>query len=540
MKHFFHFLVLAAFSFVAVSCSNIFSEEIGEIDDVDNNGSLTVYSSAGSSSSDYEAVSLESNRTAVYTFEATSGQTYYIEYIDNSSKSGTTFSSSYYLGSGKFRVQTPSGEAKSLSGYSSYSSEYVYGDGSSTSSYYFTATETGTYTISIRPRYSYSTFSSTVYIRVYSTSSSSGTPITTTANGWTVGNIASSYGYIIYSFNASSYTNYSVYMDDYYGGSGSYTLDAKISAGTSSSSPTSYFSSVDSCYSSPRTLYTSYLSSGTVYIKVEPYSSGTGTFAIKVQTSSGTIVPLTVYSSYGTNSGGSSSTLSTTSYQYSNDINDFTVVYLTAGSSKTYTFYMTSSYYFYLDIAESDESQWLKNNGYSSAASTTFTMYDSSNNFVGNGSGSSLWRLTAGTNGYWSITITASTSGYVALRMYKRSTSSSASSATVYSSDSSYSSGFTQKYISSGSTYEYTFYATAGKTYNIHWIDSNSSSTLSIGTRTSGLYLIYDSTGISQGVGTYLENNTFTPTTSGTYTFSIQTFGTSTSSGYVGFRIYTN
>ena len=56
MKHFFHFLVLAAFSFVAVSCSNIFSEEIGEIDDVDNNGSLTVYSSAGSSSSDYEAV----------------------------------------------------------------------------------------------------------------------------------------------------------------------------------------------------------------------------------------------------------------------------------------------------------------------------------------------------------------------------------------------------------------------------------------------------------------------------------------------------
>ncbi|MCK9169077.1 MAG: fibronectin type III domain-containing protein [Treponema sp.] len=93
---------------------------------------------------------------------------------------------------------------------------------------------------------------------------------------WMSGTVSAS-GSRSFIFSAVSGNTYTVYWDDLYNGSGSYTCDVKVSAYMGS---TNYFTDVDSGYITGRSFTPS--CDGTVYIKVQPWSSGSGTFAVAV------------------------------------------------------------------------------------------------------------------------------------------------------------------------------------------------------------------------------------------------------------------
>ena len=108
-------------------------------------------------------------------------------------------------------------------------------------------------------------------------------PIPLTENIWVNDYIISGIGVsaVWYSFNVTSGTTYRVWWNDSYAGNSTKTLDVKVSAYYSNG--TSIFTGEDSGWSTARSFTAS--SSGTVKIKVEPYSSGsTGTFAIVYST----------------------------------------------------------------------------------------------------------------------------------------------------------------------------------------------------------------------------------------------------------------
>jgi fibronectin type 3 domain-containing protein len=114
-------------------------------------------------------------------------------------------------------------------------------------------------------------------------SAKSGTPpdssaITTLSdNVWIDGEITTSGDVKWYSFTASEGSAYQVQWNDSYQGDRTKTLDIKVSAFEADGSP--IFQTVDSGWTSPRTVSGV---TGTVYLKVEAYSSGnTGTYAIK-------------------------------------------------------------------------------------------------------------------------------------------------------------------------------------------------------------------------------------------------------------------
>lgn len=82
-----------------------------------------------------------------------------------------------------------------------------------------------------------------------------------------------------YYFMATPGKNYKIYWDDSYQGSGTYTCDIKVS-GYRSNLTTTYFSNIDSGYSTPQTITAQ---ENIVYLKVVGYySSSYGTFALKV------------------------------------------------------------------------------------------------------------------------------------------------------------------------------------------------------------------------------------------------------------------
>jgi len=96
---------------------------------------------------------------------------------------------------------------------------------------------------------------------------------------WKTGSIAAG-GSVWWYFSCTSGTQYSIYWDDYYSGSGTYTADIKVSAYRSNQS-TSYFTDVDSGYHSPSVITAA--ESNLVYIRILGYySSSAGTFAVKV------------------------------------------------------------------------------------------------------------------------------------------------------------------------------------------------------------------------------------------------------------------
>jgi C1A family cysteine protease len=84
-----------------------------------------------------------------------------------------------------------------------------------------------------------------------------------------------------YCFKATTGTQYSIYWDDSYSGSGTYTCDVKVSA-YKKNLTTTYFSGIDSGYYTPKTITAL---EDYVYIKVQGYfSDESGSFAIRVTT----------------------------------------------------------------------------------------------------------------------------------------------------------------------------------------------------------------------------------------------------------------
>ena len=101
----------------------------------------------------------------------------------------------------------------------------------------------------------------------------------TTFGQWIQGSISSG-GNAEFYFNAIGGTQYSIYWDDSFSGSGSYTADIMVSAYREDLT-TSYFLYRDSGYTTPRQITAA--TTERVYIKVEGYSSySSGTFAIMV------------------------------------------------------------------------------------------------------------------------------------------------------------------------------------------------------------------------------------------------------------------
>jgi uncharacterized repeat protein (TIGR02543 family) len=126
--------------------------------------------------------------------------------------------------------------------------------------------------------------STTLYARwVGGSSSNEANPIPLTAGVWTDGSITSTAGAAWYSFYATSGSTYYIWWNDSYEGNSTKTLDVKVSAYNVSG--TGIFTGQDSGWSSYKSFTAG--SSGTVKIKVEPYSSGqTGTFAVAYSTGS--------------------------------------------------------------------------------------------------------------------------------------------------------------------------------------------------------------------------------------------------------------
>jgi hypothetical protein len=159
----------------------------------------------------------------------------------------------------------------------------------------FAASSSGTVKIKVEP---YSSSKTGTFAVAYSASSTrpgssgggggtgSGTeanPIALTAGTWVDGSVPSASSVVWYSFSVTGGTTYYVWWNDSYAGDNTKTADVEVSAIYSSG--TYIFEEVDSGWTSPRSFAAS--SSGTVKIKVEPYSSSyTGTFAVAYSTSS--------------------------------------------------------------------------------------------------------------------------------------------------------------------------------------------------------------------------------------------------------------
>jgi uncharacterized repeat protein (TIGR02543 family) len=183
--------------------------------------------------------------------------------------------------------------------------------------------------------YTVPSFNTILYARWLSSGSGSeANPISLTVGVWTDGSISGSAAW--YSFYAISGTTYYIWWNDSYDGNSTKTLDVKVSG--YSPSGTNIFTGIDSGWSSARSITVS--SSGTVKIKVEPYTSGyTGTFAVAYSTSN--IRP-------GNSSGGGTGT-ETNPISLTNGIwADGSITSTASGSAVWYSFSITSGTTYYI------------------------------------------------------------------------------------------------------------------------------------------------------------------------------------------------
>jgi hypothetical protein len=95
-------------------------------------------------------------------------------------------------------------------------------------------------------------------------------------NQWRNDTLTSSTPEVWYSFTVTSGTTYRIWWNDSYSGNSTKTADIMVSAEYSNG--TLIFEQTDSGYSYPQSFTAS--SSGTVYVKVEPYSNSYGTYGI--------------------------------------------------------------------------------------------------------------------------------------------------------------------------------------------------------------------------------------------------------------------
>lgn len=211
-----------------------------------------------------------SNSCSVYIQDGDSEGPYTLSYDRTSSTSVTlSWTGSYY---GNYVYVWKDGSCIPTNRYG-YSSSTIDG---------LTAGSTYTFVLRANQTSGSPAISNSVTVTMPSSSSSSYTTLDVNAS-WVTGNIPSGTQSLVYRFYASAGTTYTVnWADGYRGtGTGNETLDVKVSAYRDASLSDVIWSKIDDGYTAGHAITVS--SSGYVYLKVEPYSSGnTGTFKIKV------------------------------------------------------------------------------------------------------------------------------------------------------------------------------------------------------------------------------------------------------------------
>jgi uncharacterized repeat protein (TIGR02543 family) len=223
---------------------------------------------------DGSITSTASGSAVWYSFNVTSGTTYYVWWNDQKQGNST-------------KTLDVSVSAK----YSSGTSIFTSVDSGWASARSFTANTTGMVKIKVEP---YSSGNTGTFTVAYTTSSTrpwapelgaESNPILLTANTWADGSITSTASgtAVWYSFNVTSGTTYYVWWNGGYSGYGNGTKTLDIKASAYYSNGTAIFTGINQGWTSPRSFTAN--TSGTVKIKVEPFSSGsTGTFAVAYRT----------------------------------------------------------------------------------------------------------------------------------------------------------------------------------------------------------------------------------------------------------------
>ena len=217
------------------------------------------------------SITSTANNSAVwYSFNVTSGTTYYIWWNDTAAGSSKTLDikvSAYHSDGTSLFMGIDSGWGNPQS---------------------FTASASGTVKIKVAP---YSSGNTGTFAIAYNTSNirpgTSGwtepDPIPLSENIWADGVIAFNNSAVWYSFDVVSRTTYYVWWNDSDAGNNTKTLDIKVNVYYNDG--TSIFTDIDSGWTTMRQFTAS--TSSMVYIKVEPYfGDSTGTFAVAYSTSS--------------------------------------------------------------------------------------------------------------------------------------------------------------------------------------------------------------------------------------------------------------
>lgn len=486
-----------------------------------NGGSASTYASDSKTSS-----IANGNGYYVYSFYAQANVSYSITWVNSGSakmavSAGNSTSNYTY----HFTGVTVSGRTVKLS-----SSATVY---IKVMPYNSLSSNAGTFTLTVSTSNNNGKSLSLSQYAYYEGTSGGGS--TTTYSDSATGSISYGNGYYIYYFSAQSNTTYTISWTN---GSGSAMM--AVSAGNSSTNTTYYKTAQTSTFTITPT------SNATVYVKVVPYNSSdsyAGSFTLIV---SGTVkVSLSRYS-YSAGTKTSTTTALTLATCHTTDICDYTEAYIAAGSTKTYTFTVSSGYILNLQYYDSknDSYKSICTNNSRTAGTAEPKVYKGGSLFHTIDTTGLLWTQGDG-SGTYSIQITPTSSGYFALRAYTIPMASNVSSTiTINSGAGSTYSDLTSYLFSSTNKVRYQkFYATAGKTYKLRWYDSETKANSSISsalTYTDGICLIYCSeTGEAELYADDNEFNSFTAANTGYYIVVVSKAYSTVADNYVRYRLYT-
>ncbi len=359
------------------------------------------------------------------------------------------------------------------------------------------------------------------------------------------GTVSGSEEYYIYTFYASSYNTYYITWTTTIG-----TLN--VSAGTDNSSNSQYYFSMTDI--SGKSVYPK--KSGLVYLKLKAKNSSTCSFKLTVTCSGSCSLTLyehhTASSSSGSGNSGTgtytpTSTTLTLGNCHTTDISDYKEEYVSAGSTKSYTFTVSSGYILNLQYYDS------KNDSYVSicadnhrTAGTASPKVYKNNSLFDTITSTGHFKTTGDGSGSYKIEISPTTSGYIALRAYVVPTSYKVNSTiTVQTGAGTSYTDLTSLLFSSSTTVSYQkFYATKGRTYRLRWYDSETKQNSSIYSSlsyTDGIAWIYCSdTGETELFADDTEFNSFTAENSGYYILAVSKAYSSVENNYVRYRLYTD
>ena len=236
--------------------------------------------------------------------------------------------------------------------------------------------------------------------------------------------------------------------------------------------------------------------------------------------------------------------------RYSNDISDFTELYV--DSSCDYKFTVQEGYrlqFRFVDSSNDSYASICSEEG-ASCGSASFVVYKSDGTVWFNGTGEKDLYSSSEVAGTCSLRITPTSSGLVAVRVFLVPIPEKIKeSVNIYSSEGYSSSDFTWNYLTeSEEAFYYKLYMSVGKKYYFQWIDENTVSSTDVSMEkkysdslSKGVYTIYNSE--NQRCGSNVSNYEyeflyFEPDDSGEYIFSVQKNYGGGSNGYVGWRVF--